>query len=475
MGTIGKAISLGAVTKLPRSDYGFYDRFKQIQERKKTQEPAYDPYKDFVKIDKTLQPAWANELSKLGSETIKKIQDVRAKNPNNQAEIVRIMQEEYNPRASAIISGNTNALDYMTNALTKGYASQKVIHAIATGQSLDDIAKIISDEGDSRVKIDATGSFYGNAGSRYNPDKDKDTVFGDSDYEAPVFGKPQRVGETEVIIPERKLRQSSYESRVNKVSKDPSFRGMVYNYATPEMRRIIDQNPDAPEAQQLFRQAAEGQLQQVEKVKYGTPHYNEISRPRQSSSFTFNNSGIGTNERFSVEKIAPKAIQYQTTSKNGDVVAQYETGNGYSIKGLTEAENAPQYWSSSTAFNVETGKQERAFNKKGTLVGVMDSFNVLDKSGKVLREIKDPIAIVQVKNETASGKEKDVTYFIPYKNVKGEVKAYTADKKGAGGWELPKSNQQPSGIDYTKVKYRKKLKDGRIALGDANGKLIGYE
>jgi hypothetical protein len=40
---------------------------------------------------------------------------------------------------------------------------------------------------------------------------------------------------------------------------------------------------------------------------------------------------------------------------------------------------------------------------------------------------------------------------------------------------LPKSNQQPSGIDYTKVKYRKKLKDGRIALGDANGKLIGYE
>ena len=49
---------------------------------------------------------------------------------------------------------------------------------------------------------------------------------------------------------------------------------------------------------------------------------------------------------------------------------------------------------------------------------------------------------MQVKNETASGKEKDVTYFVPYKNVKGEVKAYTADKKGEGGWELPKTNSQ---------------------------------
>ena len=274
MGTIGKAISLSGVTKLPRDDYGFYDRFKQIQERKKTQQPAYDPYKDFVKIDKTLQPAWANELSKLGSETIKKIQDVRAKNPNNQAEIVRIMQEEYNPKASAIISGNTNALDYMAGAISKGYADPEVLRSIATSQNIEDIQKAILAAQDPSVNVSPTGSFFGNAGTRYNIGKDLD--FGTEDYNQILPPNQRNLGERTEIISRLGLNPKVKEDRIKQIASNPTFQRKVF-YDNPQLRGAINSG----QAEQIFIDEATKLLGSVPSEKLGTPTYRENDKPSQ--------------------------------------------------------------------------------------------------------------------------------------------------------------------------------------------------
>ena len=68
------------------------------------------------------------------------------------------------------------------------------------------------------------------------------------------------------------------------------------------------------------------------------------------------------------------------------------------------------------------------------------------------------MAVIKVEEGTGDEKVTKV-YTIPYNSVKGEIKGYTADKKGQNGWELPrggatKQAAKPkfSVADYNKAK-----------------------
>ena len=408
MGTIGKAISLGAVTKLPRSDYGFYDRFKQIQERKKTQEPAYDPYKDFVKIDKTLQPAWANELSKLGSETIKKIQDARAKNPNNQAEIVRIMQEEYNPKASAIISGNTNALDYMAEAISKGYADQEVLRSIATSQNIEDIQKAILAAQDPNVSISPTGGFYGNAGTRYNTGKDLD--FGTEDYNQILPPNQRNLGERTEIISRLGLNPKVKEDRIKQIAANPTFQRKVF-YENPQLRGAINSG----QAEQIFIDEATKLLGSVPSEKLGTPTYRENERVQKAKS---------------VEEKKKPNIRGNTVFNNNVRWEKYITPENKTIltPKRTNLQNDPEITFVSAAFNDDG---EALSGQEKEVVGKVSEV-VINPNGRTVIKVSTENGLVNVgaasKTSNNLDKIKSVYDFTPQ-----EVDAMIQSGESASG------------------------------------------
>lgn len=416
--------------------------------RQKAKQDSIIDQTDFVITDKSLKKPFANDMMKVNMEMLQKMNEYQNDGKGNaKNRFLADYTSNFLPRIQSLKAGNTEALRYedlVQNGKIRGYES--VLEKINTGDSTSELNEEVQRLGDNKLMSDDIGNFSFIGVSPY--DYSKFNKLEDNDYLPEKIGTPRPIGlgQAEISVT-RDLNPQVFQAKKQSLLSDASFINNVYHDAPLEIRK----DPES------FRQylgdevdALAAGLQQQVKRSYTQA----IPRAATNVNIGFNKNGTGSNERFTVTEITPGVVQDATLVEKGlekgNVAAQLRVNKGYALKDLTASENAPQYWSAENAFDVGSGKLVKGFKKKGSLVAVNEESQLEDRKGNVLHKFENPMAVIKVEEGEGSNKKTKV-YTIPYNSVKGEIKGYTADKKGLNGWELPRGQapEKSSEIELT--------------------------
>ena len=401
-----------------------------------------DILQDMVVIDKSLKKPYAQDMAKVMEGLVVKANEYQNDGKGNaKNRLYKDYVTEFLPRIQSLKAGNAEALRYedlIQNGKIKGYDS--IIDKINTADSTADLDVEVKRLGDPHVISDNLGNFSFIGIEPY--DFSKFNKLESNDYLEAKIGTPREIGYgLAEVTKTSQLSPQVIEQRRQMLLNDDRYIKNIFHDAPVEVRSDRDKfnqyvNED------VNRRLSGLQRELVDKYTVNLP-----SDSKSSTSFNFNTGGTGSNDRFTVTEITPGVVQDATITEvpkrsaggepKDEVVAQLRVNKGYAIKDLTAPENSPQFWSSSTAFDVNTGKLIEGFKKKGSLVAVNEESQLEDAKGNVIHKFKNPMAVIKVEEGTGDEKQTKV-YTIPYNSVKGEIKGYTADKKGQNGWELPR-------------------------------------
>lgn len=155
-------------------------------------------------------------------------------------------------------------------------------------------------------------------------------------------------------------------------------------------------------------------------------------------------NGEFTNDRFAV----------RPTVK--DAAGQMKEGSGYEVQDLTANENSfKEVWQAPYALSADSKKLDSKFSGEvqGAFTGVKIARNPDTKKLEWYAVITEPSVTSTDKSFQTSGYldkkgstvstpsvTPPLTHLIPYSDVAGKIEAYTADKKGTGGFKLQQSD-----------------------------------
>ena len=441
--SLGGIIADSAVLNVPRGQH--MNPFQTVlnkqkadalsnQRKAKEDSDALTSLDDYVVVDKNFLPSTAKQAVELSRDFNNKAMQLIG-TPNAKNKIHDLYTKDYSVQLQMLRGANQAKLDYI-NADQSGKFNTypDLATKFQTSEDYNEINRLIAEKGDNTLLSDGDKQFAFTPKPKFQ----EGTLFNtqENDYLAnDPRVRPLNNGYDE-IINTRTLSPEVIANKRERLLNDPTFIDTQLHELPANVRNDPSFDPQKyveAKADELLN----GRLQRSTTTKY----LQKQTGTGNGITIGFGGSGTGTNERFTVTEITPGVVQDATivqTDVGDKVAAQLRVNKGYALKDLTATENSPQFWSADKAFDVNTGKLVEGFKKKGSLVAVNEESQLEDAKGNVLHKFKNPMAVIKVEEGTGDEKVTKV-YTIPYNSVKGEIKGYTADKKGQNGWELPKA------------------------------------
>lgn len=188
--------------------------------------------------------------------------------------------------------------------------------------------------------------------------------------------------------------------------------------------------------------------------------------------------GDFTNDRFAVRPTVR------------DAEGKMKEGSGYEVQDLTASENSfKEVWRAPYALSADTKKPDSKFSGEvqGAFTGTLIARNPETKKLQWYAIITEPSVTSTDKNTTIQGVvNKNIhsegqpnvtpplTHLIPYEDVAGKIEAYTADKKGNGGFklrpeDLQRVDEMNKHLPENKSQRTYPLPEGKAASVKQNG------
>lgn len=446
---------------------------------------------DFVVVDKSLKKPYANGMMNVNKEMVERMVTYQNDGKGNaKNRFLKDYTSDFLPNIQSLRVGNAEASKYydlVKSGKIKGYDS--IVNAIVTGNSIDELNAEVSRLGDKKIMSDDMGNFSFIGVSPY--DFSSFQKIEPNDYMPEVMGTPRDIGKgIGQVISTSELSPQVYESKKHSLMNDPAYINEVYHDAPLDIRNDAQKFKDYL-MEDVNKRA--GSLQ----TKISRSYSINLPKTGAQSGLTINNNtGESGKYKYSYIPVASSGAAKQDyegifKKEYDKYVDQHEAiskgrSNKWKIENPAKTFDAfkkglkPIQGYEQITFSINDIPENKVYEFEGKEkqevsgipLRIERKARTKDKWELVVRTIETQ------KNADGEDKEVDVDKKIPFdgQNKERVFQHFDDFRKYYDLVEKAQGNQaDPPKIDPSQVKYRKKMPDGRIALGDANGKLLGYE